>query len=461
MKFLSTTSIRISILLLGVIAIHHTISAQDDLGSPYSVFGPGLPMHRQTVAQAGMGGSGGAFFDPYRLNLINPAVQAYHFEPIFEFGGRGDITTYRTTERSFDANAFDINNISLSFPIKRNGWGLSVGLIPVTRVGYDVVANEYDEALDLTYRTAYNGSGGISQAYIGTGYKIFNQTDSAGNVTALALGGNMNYNFGNIENERLIYLPETPQSVGLAAREKILFNDVSFDFGAHFHTNIIKRTTSNGRFLKFMAGAVYGLGSSINSELTGVVTNFYPRENGNHVDRDTLSFSDGEKGKVTMPAKLTVSAGFDYVNNKRQRLRLALDYTMQEWSAFNVSFPNNSRNFDFENSQRYAAGLEFTPGISSLKLLERMEYRVGFKYEQTSLNLRDTEINDYGISFGLSVPFHFRRNTTQSTFNVSAEYGQYGTTDNGLIQEDYIRIYAGFTFTPNFRNKWFVQPKYD
>jgi hypothetical protein len=61
----------------------------------------------------------------------------------------------------------------------------------------------------------------------------------------------------------------------------------------------------------------------------------------------------------------------------------------------------------------------------------------------------------------MTLPLHFRRGLTKSSFHMGAEYGEYGTTQEGLIQETYVRIMAGFSFTPHFRNRWFVQPKYD
>jgi len=461
MKFLNSILIRPAFVFIALLMSFQTAMAQSDISSLYSLFGPGIPIHRQSISLAGMGGSGVAIFDPFRLNLSNPAVQAYHLEPVFEFGGRGTFSTYMTEEASFDNSAFTINNISLSFPLKRGSWGLSMGIVPYSSVGYEVSSSGFDEATSRNFISEYSGSGGLSRAYIGTGARIFNRVDSANNVTSLALGGNFNYNFGTVVTNRLIYFPDNTSQLGVTSTEKILIRDVSAELGLHFNTNLIKRTTANGRYLKFLVGLVYDMGGNLRSELTNSAFNLRVNSTGAVSARDTLTFSDRQKGRVNIPGRFTVGMAFDYVSTDRRRIRLSADYSMQEWSAYKVSFDNNSRSFDFNNSERYSGGIEFTPSISSLNVFERIEYRVGFKYEQTGLNLRETAIEDYGISFGLSVPLHYRRGLTQSTFHVATEYGQYGTTQNGLIQEDYLRIYVGFSFTPNFRNKWFVQPKYD
>ncbi len=461
MRFLSSTFRSFIFTLLALFCAALSANAQTDISSPYSLFGPGIPTARQSVTFAGMGGSGVALSEPYRLNIANPALQAYLLDPVFEIGGRGTFSTYRTNLASVRNNAFSINNIGLSFPIKRNVWALSIGVVPFTTVGYDVISNSSNVDPELSYVAEYEGSGGISQAYIGTGYKIWNKVDSAKNVSSIAFGVNMNYNFGTIENNRKIYFPNDPTRLGFAFDESILVRDVSFNAGLHYHGNIIKRSLTKGSYLKFMVGVVYDAGSNVRSQLTNTAYNFRASANGLPFPRDTLASNDGTKGTLTIPTRLTVGVAFDFVTNQRQRLRLAADYSVQQWSDFALSFDNSPRDFNFRDSEKYSGGIEFTPSYTSLNLLKRIEYRAGFKYEKTSLNLRDTEIDDYGISFGLSVPFHYKRGITQSTFNISTEYGRYGTTNNGLIEEDYLRLYVGFSFTPNFRNKWFIQPKYD
>jgi hypothetical protein len=83
------------------------VFSQSDLTSPYSIFGPGLPNERQSVAQFGMGGVGVAQTNPYRMNLINPAATAYYMEPIFETSGKGNISTFETNIDQFDNRNFE------------------------------------------------------------------------------------------------------------------------------------------------------------------------------------------------------------------------------------------------------------------------------------------------------------------------------------------------------------------
>jgi hypothetical protein len=434
--------------------------SQSDLVSPYSIFGPGLVNPRQSVSQFGMGGAGVALIDPYKMNLINPAASAYYMEPIFETAGKGNISTFETNVDQFDNRNFEINNLSLSFPIKRGKWALNIGLVPLTSVGYDVFVFEESEEVGR-YLANYFGDGGISQGYFGTGISVYHKVDTANNVTALALGGQLNYNFGTITNSRRINYLEDLDALGFEDSESILIRDVTFELGIHGQTNIKKKTISNPSYIKFLFGAVYTFGNDVNAEQNRYANNFRLFSNGATVAQDTIVSAVRQKGTIRLPSSFTLGGVLDFVNRKRMRFRWAIDYSLTNWEEYDVDFEGNNLQADFNNSQQIGTGIEWTPKLASSSYMETIEYRLGFKYAQTNLTLRDREIEDIGMSFGMTLPLHFRRGLTKSSFHIGTEYGQYGTTQDDLIQETYIRIMAGFSFTPHFRNRWFVQPKYD
>ncbi len=445
--------------LVGLLALHRHGQAQSDLTSPYSIFGPGLVNQRQSVAQFSMGGSGAALFDPYRMSLINPAASAFYQEPIFETSGNGRISTFTTNVDAFENRSFELNNLSLSFPIKRGEWSLNVGLVPLTTVGYDV--NVFEENDDATYLSSYFGDGGISQGYLGTGAKIYSRVDTANNVTSIAVGGQMNFNFGTVNNSRRLTVFDDPTALGFEDVESILVRDVNFEIGIQAQTNLKKRSISDPSFFKFLFGAVYAFGADLNAEQNSYAYNYRFSSGGSVVPRDTLRSAEQRKGSIFLPSAITIGTGFDWVNRKKTRLRLSADYAIQNWQDYEVNFEGDILEADFEQSTRYSIGLEWTPNISSTKYFKTIQYRAGFRYAETNLNLRQQQLEDIGMSFGLSLPINFRRGLTKSSFHIGAEVGEYGTTNDGLIREDYVRIMAGFSFTPHFRNRWFVQPKYD
>ncbi|MEM9050981.1 MAG: hypothetical protein AAGC47_02915 [Bacteroidota bacterium] len=460
MKFFSITWDRRLWTLAGLICLIGTASAQSDLTSPYSIFGPGISNQRQSVSQFTMGGSGVAITDPYRMNLINPAASAYYLEPIFETSGKGNISTFETNIDEFENQNFEINNLSLSFPVKRGKWALNLGLVPATSVGYDVNVTEEIEETG-TYQTSYFGDGGVSQGYFGTGISVFHREDTAKNYTNVAVGGQLNFNFGTITNNRRIIFPDDLEALGFEDSESILMRDVTFELGVHAETNIKKKTITNPSHVKLQVGAVYRFGNEVNAEQNRYAFNFRLFSNGGILPQDTVESAIQQKGTVTLTSSFTIGTALDIINRKKMRFRWSIDYSLTNWADYDVNFEGTVLRADFNDSQRLNTGIEWTPRSGGTSYFETVEYRAGFRYEKTNLTLRDQEVDDIGMSFGLSLPLHFRRGISKSAFHVGAEYGEYGTTNEGLIKETYTRILVGFSFTPHFRNRWFVQPKYD
>ena len=64
-----------------------------------------------------------------------------------------------------------------------------------------------------------------------------------------------------------------------------------------------------------------------------------------------------------------------------------------------------------------------------------------------------TSINDLGISFGLGLPLGNRL----SNLNLGFEYGKKGTTDNGLLEENYFNVRLSLSLN----DLWFKKRKID
>lgn len=438
--------------------------AQSDLASPYSIYGIGRLFPSQTVMQAGMGGSGIALIDPYEVNLLNPAVSAYQLQPVFEINGVGAMTTYSQSDVNVTARSFQINNISLNFPIRRNMWGLSAGLTPYSTVGYDVTATGEIEGSTERLLTRYYGNGGLSKAYIGTSYKLYQHTDSLNNITALSAGANFNVFFGSISSIREAE-PGDEIGVGVNIRsvDEISVKDFGGEFGLHFQTNIIPKKEKDPSYLKLLVGSSFSMGRDLSAKFSSITYTYRLSSfSTDGIPKDTIAMTDPVKGTIHLPHRLHFGVGLDYVTNAKQRWRLALDYVTQNWSEYSQSVSGFTSTVpEYVDSKSFHAGVELVPDVNSTEYMERVNYRLGYRTSQTNLKVDNEQIQDYGISFGLSFPINFRRNLTQSTFNIAGEYGKFGSEADQLIMEEYMKLYVGFTFTPHFRNVWFVKPKYD
>ena len=77
---------------------------------------------------------------------------------------------------------------------------------------------------------------------------------------------------------------------------------------------------------------------------------------------------------------------------------------------------------------------------------------MGLSMRQLPYLENNTEINDFGINFGVSFPV-----SGYSSLDAAFKYGFRGTTDNNLIQERYFQVVIGATIN----DRWFIKRRYD
>jgi hypothetical protein len=80
-------------------------------------------------------------------------------------------------------------------------------------------------------------------------------------------------------------------------------------------------------------------------------------------------------------------------------------------------------------------------------------YRAGFRMEQTGLNIQTESIDEFGISFGVGIPV----GKFGSNANIGFEIGQRGTTNNNLVEENFINLQLSLSLN----DKWFQKRKFD
>jgi len=170
---------------------------------------------------------------------------------------------------------------------------------------------------------------------------------------------------------------------------------------------------------------------------------------GSRVEEISNTTTDND---VTLPGRVTFGVGLENLN----KWTLAVEYERAQWSAFDGFIYNNQ----YLDSNRFALGFMVVPDASAFNdYLKTVEYRVGAYYNSGILSIENTEIRQYGATFGFGLPV--RRNTTRipnfSRLNLSFDIGQRGTTDNSLVLENYFKTTFGITLN----DKWFVKKKFD
>lgn len=81
----------------------------------------------------------------------------------------------------------------------------------------------------------------------------------------------------------------------------------------------------------------------------------------------------------------------------------------------------------------------------------RVVYRAGMRFENTGMVINGETINDFGISFGIGLPIGGFSNA-----NIGFDLGKRGTTNSGLVQENYFNVRVGLSLN----DRWFVKSKY-
>lgn len=406
-------------------------TAQVKISSPYSIFGIGNLYGVSSQMNMAIGGAATAFSSPYFINPANPASYMAYDSNSFVFDGAFNLRsgTLKTVEESQKTRFGTISNLYFGFPVTK-WWRTSLGIMPYSKVGYEMQNSQIIENIGKMY-TTYSGSGGLNKAYFGNAFSP---------VKNLSIGVNLSYIFGSIIKERTITFPDSATFFNTMMKSTARLGKINFDAGLLYRINM-----KEGRFMQI--GLTYNPTQDIDGYAEKFTYSYYYNYATNvETIKDTVNYEAGENGEVTLPASL--GAGFMIGNSNRWFA--TADINWQKWSEFRYL----GNNPGMKDNYRISLGGQFRPSPVDIgKYYERIYYRAGFRYEKSYLEISDTRINDFGISFGVGLPMKKSR----STMNIAVELGSQGTTENGLINENYVR----FTIGTSLQERWFLKRRFN
>jgi hypothetical protein len=417
------------LLLATLISTAFTVYSQSiTTYSPYSRFGIGEIRNRGYANNKALGGISQGLRSGKTINFLNPASYSAQdtMSFIFDFGIEAQGVDYRTNSQSHFNSGGNLHHLAIQFPLAK--WmGASLGIQPFSNVGYRIKDIEMDPYLLSTIgpiKYYYDGKGGITQSYLGLSLEPFK---------GFSVGANMSYFFGAIEHSTEIVFPNYTPYNNTRRLNSIVVRDIAFSFGAQYAFSL-----GAEKEYKFVLGATLDNETALNARQVSFISN--------PIINDTIQYYENEKGTIDFPKNFSGGFSFGYKNI----FLIGADYTTQDWTQAKFLNVNDS----LTKSQTLRVGIQYTPNPTDLRsYLKRISYRAGFYYSNTYLQLRENQINDYGITFGVGLPF--RRSNT--TFNISTEFGRKGTLSDNLIRETYGIVNIGFTFY----DFWFVKRKYD
>lgn len=443
-------------ILLFFLILTHGVVGQTSTVSPFSSQGIGDVSFYGDAYFMGIGGSSVSIIDSSQANLFNAASYSFTARglPIFSMGIAHEETTFLQGQESGNDRFTNITHFSLIIPFG-NRWGMSMGLKPLSRSGYEINSFQIIGGDSIFYD--FTGRGEIQKANLGLSLLMANTLNHK-----LSLGINGYRYFGRLERERKAFIKNSlgGQSGGLE-RQFLRARDFGFDAGA-----IYQYSPSNKHLLTL--GGTYQMQQDV--KFTKSSLDMYFGEINNPLSYDTLSPLTNYDGKVIFPNKLKVGFAYEHksqrdtVSQRGSRrsssFLISGEYGLEDWSSYNEDFTGIvTPQVDFFDVKSLRFGIQYRPHryiaerSDFVKTMAKWSYRAGAYTIEMPNRIGTDQVQDMGVTLGLGIPIVL--SNAVSSINISVAYGQRGISlDSELYRERYIGINFGLNIVPTY-DRWF------
>ena len=402
-------------------------TAQEGASSPYSFYGVGLTTFKGTIENRSMGGLS-VYSDSIHLNLANPASLGELRLTTYTIGGTHSSLDLKSGSESESASVTSLDYLAIGIPVGK--WAFSFGLVPYTSVGYNI------QDIDMETNTGgrYTGKGGLNKVFLSAGYALSKN---------FSLGAEVGYGFGNVDNTS-IFVREGLQYASREVNESRL-SGFSYKLALNYQQMLSEK-------LELRAVGIYSPESSLKSFNSRQLAVIGLTSDGTEIiggNGSAFIDIDVPESELTLPTAYTFGAGI----GQPRKWFLGAEYSSKEATSYsNRSF--SPEGAVFTDATAYRLGGFFIPNYNPVSgYFNRVVYRAGFRMEETGLELAGESIDEFGISFGVGLP----AGRTFENINLGFEYGQRGTTDAGLLQEDFFNL----SISLSLNDQWFIKRKFD
>jgi hypothetical protein len=376
------------------------IAAQENSPSPYSFFGIGDLQYGDISRVSGMASTALSLSGRTMLNTANPASLSALDSNLFILDMSASLRGSHYSSGTDVMNAFSANFTGLSAGLRITPrWSAAVAVQPYSTVSYVIGYDEYTEGTQVSTPTRYTGSGGVTRFSLLSSFNI---------SRSLSLGADLMLLAGNIDRE--------------VTRNEISISRSSTGARMSFVAGLQYKEAISGD-MSLSVGAVYGHSCDLSFDNSLLVTD----ESGSILMQDVIASSS-----IDVPR--SYGAG---ISLEGKRFTVAADYRYQKWSLVRNQFPN----FSFTDTYRISSGIMFRPRRSATgSVLNALEYQAGFALSNSYLTINTVNPVRYEVTAGAGVPFR-----SGSQINLGFTFGRQGTTAEGLVREDYIRLSLSFS----------------
>ncbi|MDZ7658971.1 hypothetical protein [Fodinibius sp.] len=413
------------------VAFAQSGDAKATSGSVYSQIGIGYPLSTSNSAAQSMGLLGVSFNETFVGTIANPA---HWGNTVYGLGvGEIGIDSYSASDGtgSVTNSNFSVGQFQLQLPIIRGELGVSGSFTPVTEAKFrtfeqktlTIGDNFQGETIDFNLEN--RGSGGLNRAELGLGWRI-NSNISVGYAASLY--------FLSMDDSYVARFPQSP------------YRNVNFNIETSGHSfghrvgtfirlpNLLREDDQLG------IGATINLPVELNAERkqTGII------DNGAVTLTKNLQNADGP---IKLPTK--VSGGVSY--SPSNMWMIGLEGLYEGWSGYENDF-KPSENQMFVDRYKMGLGVQYFPYVTgSTNFLSNFKYRAGASYDTGHLDIDGQRINTLKFAFGIGI----RSPRSNSSIDLSVEYGIRGTQTSNLVQENI----WGVRLTLNLAEVMFFRPK--
>ena len=399
-------------LIIAALLVSMAVMAQNMTSSPFSRDAYGDLNENVPNAYRAMGGVGYGMRNNRAICAAQPASYTACDSLTFMMDIAANVNWSRYQDASGMRNKANGNleYLMLQFPLWKRWIAMSVGLLPYSSVGFDIVQND-SIGSSYHFTKKYYGNGNISQVYGGLSFNICNW---------VALGANVYYMWGDLDRMRAITFTESGINPTLQD-ESMTVSTVRLRYGAQFFHTWGKHTVN--------LGGVFENKRSLNSTYIIIETQ----------SEDTIPIY---KGGFEAPMMYGVGASYTWDN----RLTIGFDFERQCMASAQFNGLTGADN-QLRDRNRYALGVEYRHNPMGRKYVERMIWRAGVNVQDEYLST--IEARRVTASVGIGFPLY----TIGTVINMTIEYGHRGTRANGGLEDNSLR----FTIGAAIAESWFFK----
>lgn len=407
----------IKYIFITLILISQLVIAQRT--STYTRYGIGDVYYSYSARSLSLGHAGTALINSDYIGLLNPASWSNLSKTRIEFSFAYDELKLSNQFESKYYGDGVFKGFTFAFPVSKDyGIGVAMGIVPYTRVNYEVREMVSNEASG-NYTSTYQGKGGLSKVFVGGSYKL---------PIDFILGATLEYYFGNITYNSKVEFENTAL---FPAEYELDYGPTGFGTTVGFITPDMSGLINSGSVSNLRLGLSANLISKLDTD-----TSLISRSS-------TIIDSIGiGKTKMKVPMRLNAGLHIAFVNV----YNIMLDYFYQPWSEFRLSDVNQ---LNMNDVHKISLGFEYrpqkAPGVS---FWEQIMLRAGLSYELSQYKINGTELKQYSFFGGFAIPL-----SDDNTVDIGIEYSVRGKTEQNLLEEQFLRINLGLSFG----ELWFIR----